>query len=179
MKGNPMENEIDPGTVVLVAVAELNGIPDDSWIEGDVFDRAVRLDRATYLIELLKERTRDLELSLADSMEEDQMLVPGVGKLTRSEKKSWSWRDGHAGERMREDLAIAVATEVALDVATREVDLEKRNVALEALRVAYDAIPSFSTLKNAGARRLRLKVGDYRVCSESYAVRIDRIGDEG
>jgi len=170
-------DHIDPGTVVLTALAELRGIPADDWTEGPVFDRTVRLDRATALIEMLQDCVRDIELSLIDSMEEDEMTFPGIGQLKREEKSTSTWRDGDAGRRMREDLASAVAAEVALDVATGELDPMKRNVAMAALRVAYDAIPSFSSLKTAGRQRLGLDIGDYRRVSTYYTVTLARSED--
>jgi hypothetical protein len=168
------DEPIDPGTVVLTAMAELRGVPADAWTEGPLFDRTVRLDRALGLIELLQDAIRDIELSLIDSMEEDELVVPGIGALKREEKVTWTWRDGDAGRRMREDLATAVAAEVALDVATGELDPMKRNVALAALRVAYEAIPSFSSLKQTGRTRLGLDIGDYRRKSTYYAVSLAR-----
>jgi hypothetical protein len=168
-------DHIDPGTVVLTALAELRGIPADDWTEGPVFDRTMRLDRALGLIELLQDVVRDIELSLIDSMEEDELVVPAIGVLKREEKSTSSWRDGDAGRRMREDLASAVAAEVALDVATGELDPMKRNVAMAALRVAYDAIPSFSSLKVAGRQRLGLDIGDYRRISTYYTVTLARM----
>lgn len=168
------DNEIDPGTVVLTALAELRGMSEEAWTEGSVFERAVRLDRAKTLIEMLKQGTYEVELSLIESMEEDEFLVPGVGKLTRKQASSSTWTDRYAGERMREDLATAVASEVALDVATGEVDPMKRNVALAALRVAYEAIPSFSSLKSAGRARLGLKLTDYRKFNDYYTVTLDQ-----
>jgi len=169
-----METEIDPGTVVLTALAELRGIAGDEWIEGSLFERTVRLDRCKTLIGLLKQATYEIELSLIESMEENELVVPGVGKLTRNEASSSTWVDRRAGARMREDLAVAVASEVALDVATGEVDPMKRNVALAALRVAYEAIPAFSSLKSAGRERLGLRLSDYRKFNNYYTVTLDQ-----
>jgi hypothetical protein len=171
------DEPIDPGSVVLVAMAELRGIPADAWTDGPVFDRTVRLDRALAMIDLLNDAIRDIELSLIDSMEEDELVVPAIGVLKREEKSTSSWRDGDAGRRMREDLASAVAAEVALDVATGELDQMKRNVAMATMRAAYEAIPSFSSLKVAGRTRLGLDIGDYRRVSTYYSVSLTR-GEE-
>lgn len=164
---------IDPGTVVLVALAELRGLPEDAWTEGPVNDRAMRLDRALALVQMLKDGIRDIELSLIDSMEEDEVIVPGVGKLVRQRSSSSTWRDKDASKRLRDDLAAAVAADIALDVATGEYDPMKRNVALAAIRVAYDAIPAFSSLKVAGRDRLGLSIGDYRAFTDYYVIGLD------
>lgn len=162
---------------MLVAMAELRGMQDDRWIEGPIFDRAVRLDRAKALIELLKERCRDVELSLAESMEEDQIIVPGIGRLTRGKSYSSTWKHEDSSKQLRADLADAVAREVSLDVATGDMDPMKRNVALAALRVAYDAIPAFSSLKVAGRDRLHLDIADYRSFQWFSTVSIERAGE--
>lgn len=159
---------------MLAAMAELRGIPADRWTDGPLFDRTVRLDRAKAMIEMLEEGIREIELSLIDSMEEDELTFPGIGQVKREEKWTSSWRDGDAGRRMREDLASAVAAEVSLDVATGEMDPMKRNVALAALRMAYEAIPSFSTLKTVGRERLGLRIGDYRRSSSYYTITLNR-----
>jgi len=168
-----MSDPIDPGTVVLTATAELNGIEPDGWTEGTHFELAVRLARTEHLIELLKEREEWLRLILAESMEADEEVVSGVGVLKRHKRDRSTWRYPEAGNQMREDLASAVAREVALDVATGEMDPMKRNVALAALRTAYEAIPSFSSLKVTGSKRLGLKLWDYRKSDEYYTVTLE------
>ena len=172
-------DDIDPGTVVLTALAELRGIPDDRWIEGPVFDRVVRLDRAMALIRGLKDAIASIELSLIDSMDEDELAFPGVGKLVRGEKLTTKWQDKNSGERMREDLAVAVASQVALDVATGEMDPMKRNVALAAIRTAYEAIPSFNNLKVSGRKRLGLRMDDYLAYESHYVVTLETMEEEG
>jgi len=173
-----MEDEIDPGTVVLTALAELRGIPDDRWLEGSVFERVIRLDRAKTAAFVMKEAIAAIELSLIDSMDEDEMTFPGIGRVTRSEKLTTKWRDPGSGERMREDLAFAAASSVAVDVATGEVDPMKRNVALAAIRTAYEAIPSFNNLKVAGRKRLGLKMDDYLAYDSHYVVKLESDEDE-
>jgi len=173
------DEAIDPGTVVLTAMAELRGVPSDAWTDGPVFDRTVRLDRALAMIELLNDAIRDIELSLIDSMDEDELTIPAIGLLKREEKSTSTWRDGDAGRRMREHLAAAVAAEIALDVATGELDPMKRNVAMATMRAAYDAIPSFSSLKVAGRQRLGIDVGDYRRTSTYYTVTLVREQEAG
>ena len=75
---------------------------------------------------------------------------PGLGHVVRAETSRSTWSSDSAPERLRDDLARAVADDVAIDIATGEIDPMKRNVALHALRAAYEAIPSFSSIKQAG-----------------------------
>ena len=165
--------DVEPGAIVLGYLAELRGIKPDAWTEGTLFDLAMRLDRVSAAEALLHEIRGWLETVLAESMDADEVPVPGIGVARRTEAKRSTWRYPEAGEQMREDLSVAVAKEVSLDVATGEMDPMKRNVALHALRVAYEAIPSFSSLKVAGQRRLRLKLGDYRSFETYYTVKIE------
>lgn len=168
-----MSEEIDPGTVVLVALAELRGMRPDAWTEGSLFEQAVRLDRLNALIGLAREAAEQIEESLVPTMEEDIVVLPGVGRLVRDEKTSSTWRSGNSAAQMRDDLATAVAQSVAVDVATGEVDPTKRNVAVHALRVAFRAIPSFSSLNKAGRDELGLHIGDYRSYSTHYKVTLE------
>jgi hypothetical protein len=111
-------------------------------------------------------------------MDEDEVTFPGVGRLVRSEKLTTKWRDKSSGEQMRDDLATAVASAVALDVATGEVDPMKRNVALAAIRTAYEAIPSFNNLKVAGRKRLGLRMDDYLAYDSHYVVSLEPVMEE-
>jgi len=169
-----MPDSADPAEALLASSAVLQGYVPDVWTEGSHFDLAVRLDRIEHLIALLQERREWLQLTLADSMESDEEVTP-VGVLRRHEKERSTWRFPEAGRQMREDLAAAVAHEVALDVGTGEVDPVKRNVALHALRTAYEAIPSFSSLKVTGLKRFRLRLEDYRSKETYYSVSLETI----
>jgi hypothetical protein len=167
----------DPATALLSALQETRVIPDDAWTEGGMFDLALRLDRVNALAEILNKVKGYLETELADRMEADDVPIHGVGLLHRAPAWRSTWRTKDSGNQMREDLARAVATQVALDVATGDVDQMKRNVALHALRTAYEVIPSFSSLKVAGARRLGLDESDYRERSQYYTVKLE-VGHE-
>jgi hypothetical protein len=178
MKGTPMSSDDvvdrDPAGVVLGALVELRSVPPDAWTEGSVNDQAVRLDRLAALNALVREAQAMVELSLAESMETDDMPTP-VGTLHRVEKRTSTWSYSGAAERMRDDLAMGVAHDVALDVATGELDPMKRNVAIAAMRAAYEAIPSFSELKVAGRRRFGLRMDDYRTYSTRYTVELEGV----
>lgn len=167
------EDHYDVTSSVLSTLAELRTLDPNTWTEDTVFELALRLDRVVALHRHLAEVQSWLELALAERMETDDVPVEGVGMLHRTEAKRSSWRYGHSADQMREDLAVAVATNVALDVGTGEVDPMKRNIALHAIRTAYDAIPSFSNLKVAGRERLGLKISDYRSYDTYYRVTLE------
>lgn len=165
----------EPAAVLHGAFSEIRCVETDAWTEGLMVEQATRLDYTIALISHLREIQAMLELSLAESMEIDDLPVDGVGVLHRIEKRTSTWAYAGAGERMRDDLAMGVAREVALDVATGELDPMKRNVAMAAMRAAYEAIPSFSEIKVAGRRRFGLRMDDYRSYSTRYSVEIESI----
>jgi hypothetical protein len=177
MKGTTMSDDervdVDPAASLFGAMVELRATAPNAWTEGPVADLALRLDRVVTLHHMLAEIQSWLELALAESMEDDDISLRGIGVLHREEQTRSSWKHAHSGEQLREDLAVAVASNVALDVATGEVDPMKRNVALHALRTAYEAIPSFSSLKVAGRKKLGLKISDYRDYSTYYKVTLE------
>lgn len=155
-------DDAEPATAAFVALSEMKAVNPNTWTEGTLFDLAMRLERVKALKAHMTEVETWLELSLAERMETDEVPIPGVGLLKRSRASRSVWKFEHSAQQMREDLAKCVANEVALDVATGEFDEMKRNVVLAAMRVAYDAIPSFSNLKVAGQRRLNIHIWDYR-----------------
>jgi surface antigen len=73
---------------------------------------------------------------------------------------------------MRDDLAHAVANKLSIDLITGEVDRGKRALILEATRIAYEAIPSFSNLKVQGREALGLRMDDYRTFDKVHKVKI-------
>ena len=162
----------DPATSVLGYLAELRGAYAlDDWTDGTIEDRGLRLHRLRVLDDLVTTLIAAIEESLASSMEYDRIRMP-YGELVREEVKRERWKDEHASDRLRDDLAEAVAVDIAMDVATGEVDPMKRNVAIAALRAAYVAIPSFSSLKVDGRRRFHLHLDDYREAVPGYKVTV-------
>jgi ribosomal protein S12 methylthiotransferase accessory factor YcaO len=167
------EDHYDPATALLTTLAELRGVNPNDWTDGPVFDLALRLDRVVALHRALAEVQSWLELALAERMETDDMPVEGVGVLHRTEAHRSSWKHAHSSQQMREDLATAVATHVAVDVGTGDIDPVKCNIARHAVELAYEAIPSFTTLKVVGRDRLGLKMGDYRSYDHYYKVNLE------
>jgi hypothetical protein len=144
----------------------------DEWTEGTLADRAKRLHLLSLVAAKVDELTEEINDAIAADMEADLVEVPGIGVLQRDKATSSTWRFKGANDQMREDLANAVARDIATDEATGEIDPMKRNIALAALRIAYEAIPSFSSINKAGARRLGLYVSDYREFSERDKVKL-------
>ena len=163
----------DPTALALSTLAELQDVPAEDWTHGTLTDLGLRLHRLRAMQAFLRELILDIEETVVADMETDTMDVPGVGRIRREETISSAWRTEGASEQMRDDLATAVAQSVAVDNASGEIDQMKRNVAMATMRLAYEAIPSFSTLKVAGRSRLGLHMGDYRSFDTAYKVRIE------
>lgn len=168
----------DPTALALSTLAELRGVNEEDWTHGTLTELGLRLHRLRAMQAFLQELIAEIEESAAADMETETMDIPGLGRLRREEKTSESWRAENSGAQMRDDLAVAVAQSVAMDNATGEIDPMKRNVAMAAMRLAYEAIPSFSTLKVAGRSRLGLHIGDYRSFTDAgYAVKVEAVGE--
>lgn len=170
-KGTSVTDE--PSRHLQAALIETSNTTADDWTEGMLAELALRLSRVSALARKLAELQMWLEIELVDRMETDTVPVPGLGTLHRSPSNNSTWKHGGAGEELRTDLARAVADEIALDVATGELDPIKRNIALATLRAAYEAIPAFSSLKAAGPKRFGVHISEYRDYSTSYRVTLD------
>ena len=167
----------DPIDDVTTTIVVLGGITEDTWTTGTVAELARRSQELRRLQAIIRKADKAIEDILVGSMETDTVDIHGVGRITRQEKTQSSWRDGSASERMRDDLARAVAQTIAIDVATGEIDTSKRNIAMATMRTAYEVIPSFSNLLKAGRERLGLFIGDYRAYSTHYTISIEGDGD--
>lgn len=171
--------DIEPAALVLGWLGELQGLDEDTWLEGPLQDVGLRLYRLQVMANRVRRLIEAIETDVAGRMERDTADLGPFGLMRRSMVTSSTWRDESAAERMRDDLAVAVAQQVAIDVGTGEIDPVKRNVAMATMRAAYEAIPSFSTLKQAGRTRLGLHIGDYRSYFDRYRVVVEALEDEG
>lgn len=113
-----------------------------------------------------------IELELAARMETDEVAVAGVGVLVRRPEKRSAWRDKHASAEFRYQTGLAIVREIALDIATGELEPVKRNVAQATIDLAFEVIPAFSSVKARG-RALGIHPDEYRTSSEVYKVTID------
>jgi len=167
----------DSATVALAALAELAGIPEDDWCDGTIADLGLRFHRLEALDRLVHSLLSAIDQTLVDSMDEDIAAFPG-GRLHRTEKESSAWKTKESAKHLRDDLTRAVADNIALDVATGDLDPMKRNVARATMALALEAIPSFSSLNKAGRERLGLHIGDYRDFATHYKVTVEALDDE-
>ena len=152
--------------------ALMEALAREDPLAGETTRLAALLQDARALAAALKLLIADAELELAARMESDHVVVPGVGVLVRGYDERSQWRDEHSSELLRTDITEAIAKRLALDIGTGEVDQVKVNIAREALRVAWDVIPSFSSVKRP-AGRLGIHIDDYRTITKVARVTIE------
>ena len=90
------------------------------------------------------------------------LAIAGVGVVVTEHTWGSAWSTRDSGAQFREDFVSAVVREVATDIATREIDPMKRNVARAALTRALQALPAVQALKKDEAKKLGLMMSDYR-----------------
>lgn len=166
-------DDVEPSRALAAALIEVRDITGDTWTEGHISELALRLDRVNSLRQKLDEIKGWLEIDLADRMEGEYLPIPGIGRLHKTEGTSSGWKTESASEMLREDLANAIARDLALNVATGELDQLVANVARATMKAAYEAIPAFSSLKAAGPKRFGVKISDYRNYSTTYKVALE------
>jgi len=144
----------------------------DDPTEGTLDELADRYAQARRGANMLDAIANEIEVELAARMETDELPTRGGVMLYRTYTRRSAWRDEHASEILREDLRESVTKKLAVDIATGEIDQAKRNIARAAITMLYEAIPAFSSLKNAGARTLGLRIDDYRTFTDVVKVTI-------
>lgn len=131
--------------------------------EGKLPDLALRLDALTRIAAITKDLADAIKLQLAETMEADDMQVPGVGVLHRRHvpKQSITTKP----PKVRQDLAIAVAKVVGMDPYTGEISTERRDAAREAVELTTKCVSIGGGSFTAGAKDL---IG---ISSEDYTAK--------
>lgn len=163
---------VTPEDTLASVLLDLERLKPDQWESGELGDRARRLNMVRKVTEHLRGIADVLEMTVASEMHDEYEQVPGLGTVYRTEEVRSTWRADNSPAQMRDDVARAVANKIAIDLLTGEVDVGKRAVVLEAMRLAYEAIPSFSNLKVQGRKTLGLRMDDYRSFDKVHRVKI-------
>lgn len=143
----------------------------DDVTEGPLADLARRHKQITDILASTKTIRDALELAMAENMEEDT-LTAGAYTVVRDRGVGSRWKTGESGERMREDITDAVATKVATDVMTGEVDPMRRNLIRAAMTYVWDALPAPSSVKKSGREQLGIRLSDYRDFYDTTTVKV-------
>ena len=175
-RGCPVELVVDADAVLGDAAVGIDALHEalDAVTEGTLADQGTRLALAEHLLAQLKVIKAGLETALIEAMPEDTMSMNGVvvqrEKVTRS-----TWKPSGAA-RLREDLRHAVATKLATDVETGEVNVGRRNLIETAIRELYAVIPSFSNVLVTGRDRYGIQMSRYRDYTTGYNVSVHEEG---
>lgn len=148
--------------------------------EGDVTDGelpvlAHRLHTARAAIAGLTSIAEALTMEVAARVEMDETRV-GDWHIERGYKRNSAWSQSDSAELLRHDLGEAVVSKVALDISTGELDPVKRNIARAAIAELWECLPAFSSLKQ-GAKRLGLRIDEYRTYTDVPVVKVHELGE--
>ena len=156
----------------LVTVAELirevaeslDGRPDIT--DGDLPDLARRLRAFDHIVALIGPLAEEVNQELADRMEADNVDIPHLGRLVRTEKRRQTWRDENSRTDMLETVKAEVSKRVATDPMTMEIHPALRNAAQSAIDLVFQVV-SIGNPKQPFRTALGLRIDDYR--SEQHA----------
>jgi len=145
--------------------------------EGKLDDLALRLDALTRIATITKDLADAVKLQLAATMEDDDMVVPGVGSLHRRQKSTQ--RVAVKPPKVRADLAIAVARVIGVDPFTGEVSSDRREAAREAVELTTKCVSVGATSFTAAAPDL-IGIGseDYTEKAWTTVVTLEIVEDE-
>lgn len=148
----------------------------DATTEAPLDDLGRRYDMVLRIRTATTELRDALEIALIETMPEDTLTMDGV--VVKREKSTRStWKDGGAG-RMTEDIGHGIATKLATDVGTGEVDPVRRNLMKNAIDEVWKVIYAPSNMKKAGRESLGLKISEYRDYNETNVIKVS-FRDEG
>jgi hypothetical protein len=134
------------------AVSALMDCDTSQVTEGTLSDLALRLDALNRTLVIAKDLADAVKLQLAETMEDDDMVVPGVGMVHRRQKSSV--RVAVKPPKVKADLAIAVSATIGRDPYTGEIDKTRRDVSRETVDLVTKCISVGATSFTAAAQDL-------------------------
>lgn len=117
--------------------------------EGTLDDLALRFDALNRIAAITKDLADAVKMQLAETMPDDDMVVPGIGTIHRRQKSTQ--RVAVKPPKVRADLAIAVGRRIGVDPFTGEVSTERREVAREAVELTTKCVSVGATSFTAAA----------------------------
>lgn len=152
----------DPSVTLAKALKSLEGIKPTLVSEGTPPDLARRLDLLYRLSSATRLLQDEIVEALSASMEDDSMVIAGIGNVVRKPKFSSTWLNDDSREQMFDDAIRAIIKKVALDKMTGEVHPALSNAIRETFAL-LDASFSFGADPKAGFRKnLGLQPDEYR-----------------
>lgn len=152
----------DPSVALAKVLKNLESITPTAIAEGTPSDLARRLDLLYRLSSATRLLQDEIVETLSASMEDDSMVIAGVGNVVRKPKFSSTWLNDDSREQMFDDAVRAIIKKVALDKMTGEVHPALSNAVRETFNL-LDSAFSFGADPKAGFRKqLGLAPDEYR-----------------
>ena len=151
-------------------LGDLVNVDANEASSGPLADLAARLDTLREIVVVAKAIIEMIETAMPLDMEAD-MVPAGRYIVVREKEVRSSWKPSGA-ERMRADIRSTIATRMSIDVATGEVNQERRNVIVAAIDELFTGVPSFSSIKVDASRRWGLHMGEYRTYTDGYKINL-------
>jgi hypothetical protein len=164
------EMEVPVDAYLSEAFTALDLIPLDAATTGSLGDYAQRLDLVRRVIEVATVLRNHLELAVIEAMPTKHETAGGL-RIVREPQPRSTWKDNGSSAQMRNDIEREVATKLAMDYATGDVDPERRNLIMHAIHELWDVLPAPSMMK-ASSRRFGLRIGDYRNFTTGYSIKL-------
>jgi hypothetical protein len=167
----------DPSVTLAKALKSLEGIDPTLVSEGTPPELARRLDLLYRLSSATRLLQEEIVESLSSSMEDDSMVIAGVGNVVRKPKFSSTWIDDSSRERMFDDAIRAIIRKVAIDPMTGEVHPALSNAIRETFNL-LDSSFSFGADPKTGFRKnLGLQPDEYRSKRRTgFSIGIEEVG---
>lgn len=152
----------DSSTTLAKALKSLEGIDPTLITEGTPSDLARRLDLLSRLVSASRLLQDEITESLSASMEDDSLVIAGVGNVVRKAKYSSTWIHDSSREQMFDDAVRVIVQKLATDKMTGEVHPALSNAIRETYNL-LDSSFSFGADPKTGFRKqLGLQPDEYR-----------------
>lgn len=138
--------------------------------DGTLADLGRRLDLVLRIAAQMKEARDALETALIEMMPEDTLTMDGI-RVVRERAARSAWKPGGSA-RMREDITHTVATKLATEVMTGEVDPMRRNLISNAIAELFDKVLPAPSAMKAGAKTYGLRISEYRDFTDGYNISV-------
>jgi len=152
----------DPSVTLAKALKSLESIKPTLVSEGTPPDLARRLDLLYRLSSATRLLQDEIVEALSASMEDDSMVIAGIGNVVRKPKFSSTWLNDDSREQMFDDAIRAIIQKVALDKMTGEVHPALSNAIRETFHLLDSAFSFGADPKTGFRKNLGLQPDEYR-----------------
>lgn len=164
----------DPSATLAKALKSLGGLDPNTISEGTPPDLARRLDLLNRISVTARALVDEIVETLSASMEEDSIVIAGIGNVVRKPKFSSTWIHEDSREQMFDDAVRAIIQKVALDKMTGEVHPALSNAVRETFNLLDSAFSFGADPKTGFRKNLGLQADIYRAKRRTgYSIAIE------